>query len=190
MARQIGQYVARDSRGGSHVLWGQEWGSSCGPASCYMVVCSVRQSTMGGGEAFMRNLAVRYGATLADMFSPTGAGTYVAQLKSILEANGLRINARQYVQAEYTAKILTASEAKPIIFHVGWYALDNTNQWVRTGGHFVVCVGMNGSDAIILDPWYGLVEIPLAALPEYNPAMQSYGGSNSGIFTGWIVQVL
>jgi hypothetical protein len=190
MARTIGQYVERDSRGGSHVLWGQEWGSSCGPASCFMALCSATQSTQGGGEAFMRALAVRYGATIMDMLSPTGAGTYVSQLRQILEANRLRVNSGQYIQAEYISKITAASELKPIILHVNWFSRDNQMQWVRTGGHFVVSVGLIGSDAIVLDPWSGLVEIPVAAFPEYNPAQQSWSGPNYGQFSGWVVQVM
>ncbi len=190
MARTIGQYIARDSRGGSHVLWGQEWGSSCGPASCFMALCSATQSTHGGGEAFMRALAVKYGATIMDMLDPKGAGTYVSQLKKILEANNLKVNSGQYIQAEYLSKITAASELKPIILHVNWYSRNDLKKWVRTGGHFVVSVGLLGSDAIILDPWSGLVEIPVIAFPEYNPAQQSWSGPNIGLFSGWVVQVI
>ncbi|WP_043341425.1 cysteine peptidase family C39 domain-containing protein [Belnapia moabensis] len=191
MARTIGQYVATDSGGVARVLWGQEWGQSCGPACCYMVVCSASQSTGAGGEAFMRSLAVKHGATLFDMIA--GAGTYVSQLADILEDNGLKVNSAQYAVGEWKAKIAAASERKPIIFHVQWAARDAKSQWVGNGGHFVVCVGLSRGGAVILDPWYGLLEMPLDALPVYNTNMQSVDlnkAQTAGYLSGWLVQVL
>jgi hypothetical protein len=193
MARTIGQYVATDSSGRQRVLWGQELNGSCGPASCYMTCCSVRQSTLGGGEAFMRHLAVRHGASLLSMIE--GTGVYADKLKSVLIDEGLTVDLNQYAEAEFVPLILSASERRPIIFHISWYRRDNRSSWVGNGGHFVVCVGAVGSAAVILDPWFGLNEIPFAALPAYNPSRPNQSldpatSQNWGQISGWMVRVL
>jgi hypothetical protein len=193
MARTIGQYVARDSSGVDRILWGQEWGSSCGPASCYMVCCSVTQSSLGGGEAFIRQLAMRYGASIFDLMS--GAGTYAGQLKQILENQDMRVDSNQYAVAEFVSKIVASSELKPIIFHVAWYTRDNHQQWVGNGGHWVACVGAVNAAAIILDPWYGLMEVPLVSLPDYNPETPNQSRNPAtagswGLLSGWLINVL
>lgn len=193
MARTIGQYVARDSSGFNRILWGQEWGSSCGPASCYMACCSVTQSTLGGGEAFIRQLTIKYGATITDLM--TGAGASAGQLAKVLEGQGIKVDMKHYAQAEYAPMILAAAETRPIIFHVAWYARNDKRTWVGNGGHWVVCVGAIGSAAVILDPWYGLMEIPMVALPNYNPETpnQSRNAATSeswGQLSGWLIRAL
>lgn len=193
MARPIGQYVAKDSRGISRVLWGQEWGSSCGPASCYMTCCSVTQSTLGGGEAFMRTLAMKYGASVLDLMTG-GPGTDLEQLKKILSDNHVRVDGKRYAEAEYLGMIRAASERKPIIFHVAWLRYDGVKDWVRSGGHWVVCVGTIGDWAVILDPWYGLREIPLIDIPTYNPDTPNQSKSTAsgswGQLSGWLLRVI
>ncbi len=156
----MGQYIAKDSMGVEHVIWSQEWGSSCGPACCYMVVCMVKRATQVGGEAFMRDLAVRHGSSFFDL--SVGAGISGQRIQQILVDNGLAVDSRTILAGEYLSLIQAASELKPVIFLVQWL-----NGYA--GGHWVVCVGANSSGAIILDPIYGLSEVPLSELPAYNP---------------------
>jgi len=171
-----------DSSGRSHVLWTQDLGSSCGPACCFMVLCMVKQQSLSGGEEFQRSLALKYGAKLQDL-QTGGAGVGSAMLKRILEDQGLAIDHRQLATGEIVPMLLASSERRPIIFHVAWPS---------SGGHFVVCAGSNRAGAVILDPWYGLVEVPLtfggsgvpkAGLP-YNPRPNAQGA-----FSGWFARV-
>ena len=175
MAHQI----ARDSTGVERIIWSQELNSSCGPACCFMVVCMVRRQSMAGGEAFMRGLAMRYGASIFDLM--TGAGTSLQQLRSILVDNRIRLDGRYRAEKELWSMALAASEDRPMILHVAWQ---------NGGGHWVVCAGANRSGAIILDPWYGLSEVPLAALPAYNPARKGQSVVSTNGFSGWFLRTV
>lgn len=175
-----------DSSGKSYVLWTQDLGSSCGPACCFMVYCMVKRQSHVGGEEYQRNLAVKYGAKLQDL-QTGGPGVGSGLLKKILEDQGLKIDHRQLAVGELASMMITSSEARPIIFHIKW----------SFGGHFVVCAGSNRAGAVILDPWYGLVEVPIPsgiALKfksifdtglDYSPTSK-----DSGTFSGWFARVI
>lgn len=175
----MAHYIVKDSTGVDRVIWSQEMNSSCGPACCYMVVCMIKKISMAGGEAFMRNLAIKYGATIFDLL--VGSGTYGTQLRQILIDNGLRVDSRFRAENEYWSMALAASEERPMILNVAWE---------NGGGHWVVCVGANRNGAIILDPWYGLSEIPLAALPAYNPDKKGQSVNSTNGFSGWFVRAI
>ena len=55
--------------------------------------------------------------------------------------------------------------------------------WDGGGGHAILCVGTapGTTNVVILDPWYGLVEIPIANLPRYD-FVDGGGGNVQGEF--------
>jgi hypothetical protein len=147
-----------------------------------MVVCLVKKMSFGGGETFMRNLAIKRGVHILDLLLEDGSGTYVRDLQEILIDNGVRVDSRiQVQQKELPGMVASASEGRPIILHVAWYP---------RGGHWVVCIGTNSSGAIILDPWYGLSEIPLSALPAYDPKNKGQSTASPNAFSGWYVRAV
>ena len=73
----------------------------------------------------------------------------------------------------------------PAIAHVGW---------TGGGGHFVIVKGTLGANLLVLDPYYGLQEVPLATFPAYNPspsanrqAIDGNSAQGAGSFSRWIV---
>jgi hypothetical protein len=176
-----------DSSGKNYILWTQDLGSSCGPACCFMVYCMVKRQSHIGGEEYQRDLAIKYGAKLQDL-QTGGPGVGSGLLKIILEDQGLKIDHRQLAVGELAPMFLSASEDRPIIFHI---------KWPTVGGHFVVCAGSNRTGAIILDPWYGLVEVPIPSGIsltlksifdtgiDYSPTSK-----NTGTFSGWFARVV
>ncbi|HZP07629.1 MAG TPA: papain-like cysteine protease family protein [Terracidiphilus sp.] len=60
--------------------------------------------------------------------------------------------------------------------------------WNGGGGHAVVCLGQvpAGNTIVILDPWFGLQEVPIAGLPSYDPvgtvSSPGNGQSSNGSF--------
>jgi hypothetical protein len=158
-----------------------------------MTCCSVTQSSLGGGEAFMRTLAMKYGASILDLMTG-GPGTTGTQLKKILADNHVKVDGKRYAVAEFMPMIVAASERKPVIFHVAWYKSNGAADWKRSGGHWVVSVGTIGNWAVILDPWYGLREIPLIDLPNYNPGTPNQSlnlatAPSRGELSGWLLRV-
>jgi hypothetical protein len=175
----MGQYVVKDSAGVGHIIWRQELNASCGPACCFMVVCMVNRMSMAGGETFMRNLAMKYGASIFDLL--VNPGTNGSQLRAILTGNGIKLDPRWKVEGEHWSLALSASEEKPMILFV---------QWSDGGGHWVVCAGSNQYGAIILDPIYGLSEVPLSTLPAYNPQAKGQSVVGNNRFSGYFIRVV
>lgn len=127
----------------------------------------------------MRALAVKHGTEIFDVL--WGRGTTAGVLRKILLDNGLRVDRRFRAQEEYWSMALAASQEKPMILHVSWE---------NGGGHWVVCVGATRYGAVILDPWYGLSEVPLLALPSYNPGKKNQSVDTLNRFSGTFIRVI
>lgn len=174
-------HVEEDSKGKSWVIWEQEFSSSCGPACVYMIYCMVSRQSKVGGEEYIRNLVTKYGVKFWDLAFPSGSGTNIGQLGKVLHDLGMNVNANYLTTNDLNSLTLTAKETKPAILHV---------KWDVTGGHFVVCAGRSGNNIIILDPYYGLREIPSKLFPDYNPKSKYQSlKTREGRFTGWNVRL-
>ena len=148
----MSELTAIDKDGTPQFIWMQERGDTCGPACVYMIERILHQASFAGGEeriVFLTSL-------LPNGYSE-GRGTqaYTA-LRQVLGSIGIAAaashltNMRQFVSEGFF----------PFIARVGW---------TNGGGHFVVAVKTTSTGHLVcLDPWYGLVEPPIANLPAYS----------------------
>jgi hypothetical protein len=110
-----------------------------------------RQASIVGGEN-----RITFLTSLLPKGYVEGKGTqaYTA-LKQVLDRIGIPSGAMRV----NNMSAFVANGFFPFIARVGW---------TNGGGHFVVAVKVSqGGNLVCLDPWYGLVEPPLASMPSY-----------------------
>jgi hypothetical protein len=160
---------AADSRGRSHYLLHQEMSQSCGPACVAMAESFYKLACMLDPEARARELSQNY----PGRFTATG-GTGADNLAYVLNAEGVPTYRSTGVD---TSKIFDyfwkyIGERTKIIAHVAWSG---------GGGHFTLLKQIDADHTMIfLDPWYDVVEVARARLPNYNV------GGASGTLSGWL----
>jgi hypothetical protein len=112
----------------------------------------------------------------------------VANLEAVLRSEG--VNARSIESGA-----LDGSDVPAMIKHFVGPSTPAILQvhWTTGGQHKVVCRRLDPDGTLIfLDPWYGLVEMPVSRLPKYEvPGGRTQavvrGGSDAGLFTGRMV---
>lgn len=163
-----------DSKGNGQYVLHQEYSMSCGPASVAMVESYYKRKCLIDPEGKARRLSQKYKGA----FTKAG-GTKIANLESVLRAEGV-LASTTLVSPELVYTYLTwyATESTPVIVHI---------QWNDTDAHFAVCkqVYKDGT-AIILDPWYGLVELGKDEAPKY-VVTEKDGTTNKGKLSGRMV---
>ncbi|MGQ0484934.1 MAG: cysteine peptidase family C39 domain-containing protein [Hyphomicrobiales bacterium] len=148
----MSELIVSDGDGEEQFIWMQERGDTCGPACVYMIERMKRLACVVGGEQ-----RITFLTSLLPKGYSEGRGTqsYTA-LKTVLD----RIGIGSAVMRVSNMRDFIAGGFFPFIARVGWN---------NGGGHFVVAVKTaRASSLVCLDPWYGLVQAPLAALPAYS----------------------
>ena len=180
-----------DSSGGRHQFLMQRMGMACGPTCVATVVRAVKNSQLSEAGARSRVFAEEsdkhgFGVT-AQLDAAQKDGTYMTSLTGALSSLG--------VQSAYTNKpgndvqllriLERARPDKPAIAQVSW---------TGGGSHFIVVKEKIGGNLVVLDPYFGLQEVPVANFPNYAPqpsgtcrAMNSNAQSNNGTFLRWVV---
>ena len=163
-------FFQNDSRGRSHYVLRQELSQSCGPACVAMSESFYKTQCMIDPEARARRLSQLYPGS----FNPQ-TGTMAANLSNVLNAEGVATYAVTLVQHSKLFDYFSyyVGNRTPTIAHIGWAN--------GGGGHFTVCRQVDSDGRIIfLDPWYGVVEVMRANLPNYNIA------GAAGQLSGWL----
>lgn len=161
-----------DSQGRSFYVLHQEMSQSCGPACVAMAEEAYKLACMVDPEGRARQLSQNY----PGRFTATG-GTGADNLAYVLNAEGVPAYAGTGVgPANIFAYCWQYIGARTkIIAHISWPG---------GGGHFTLLTQIDPDHKLIfLDPWYDVVEIPRASLPNYNVP----GGS--GTLSGWLTIV-
>ncbi len=160
---------AMDSKGNSHYLLHQEMTQSCGPACVAMAESFYKLACMVDPEARARQLSQNY----PGKFTATG-GTGAGNLAYVLNAEGV---------PTYASTGVGPSK----IFDYAWYYIGERTKiiahisWPNGGGHFTLLKEIWADHTLLfLDPWYDVVEVPRASLPNYNPK------GASGSLSGWL----
>ena len=139
---------------------------SCGPACVAMVESQYKQACMIDPEGRARQLSQNY----PDKFTATG-GTGAANLAYVLNAEGVPTYATTGTgnkMFDYFWAYI--GDRTPIIAHISW---------ATGGGHFTILRQIDSDHRMIfLDPWYDVVEVPRASLPNY--------GIPGGTLSGWL----
>lgn len=148
----------RDSHGESWGVMMQEKNQSCGPASVAMTEVYYKSSVTANLETRVRQLSQKY----PGKFTEDG-GTNMDNLVYVLRDQGIKcydVTGAQPAAKVWNYLYAYAKDNTPVIVHISW---------TPGGGHFAVCVHVYKSDlkCIILDPWYGLVEVYGPDLPKY-----------------------
>ena len=159
---------ATDSRGRTHYLLHQEMNMSCGPACVAMAEGSYKQMCMIDPESRARQLSQNY----PEKFTATG-GTGAINLAYVLNAEGVPAWKTDSLTGTRLFDYFYAycTERTPIIAHISWSG---------GGGHFTVLKQIDADHRMIfLDPWYDVVEVNRASLPNYGIA----GGTLNGYLT-------
>lgn len=144
----------RDSRGTEHILARQLRGTSCGIACCAMVVARNRgiqlEESILRGYSRMMNQGTGTDTDGYDAVTGTDLGNLAVMLRK------LGVPAKKHTGGRAINNAQHASITNPVIMLVNWDGEDGAG---GGGGHFVV---VDSSDtlgnAIICDPWYGLIE--------------------------------
>ena len=158
-----------DSRGRSHYLLHQEMDQSCGPACCAMAESFYMLACMENPEGRARQISQNY----PGRFTATG-GTFASNLAYVLNAEGVPSYASTAVGPDniFAYCWYYIGERTKIIAHIKW----------KTGGHFTLLKQIDSDHRLIfLDPWYDVIEVPRASLPNYN--VPGGSGTLSGILT-------
>lgn len=158
-----------DSKGRTHYLLHQEMSQSCGPACIAMAESLYKLKCMIDPEGRARQISQNYPGS----FTAAG-GTRNDNLAYVLNAIGVPSyggqNATQAKLFDYFWHYL--GDRTPIIAHISWSG---------GGGHFTLLRQIDPDHTMIfLDPWYDVVEVPRAQLPNYNVA------GASGTLSGWV----
>jgi len=160
--------IVSDSKGNSHYIIFQELSMSCGPASVAMTESQYKLQCMVNPEGRARDLSQKYPKKWeADV------GAYPSNLSYVLNAEGVKAYAATCVAANRLWDYFNAyvGERTPMICQIAW----------TKGAHFAVCRKVYSDGTIVfLDPWYGVVEVKYADLPNYRPI------GVSGTLNGWI----
>jgi hypothetical protein len=142
---------------------------SCGPACVAMAESAYKLQCMIDPEARARQLSQNY----PGKFTETG-GTGAGNLAYVLNAEGV---------PAYAGTGVGPSK----IFDYCWYYIGERTKiiahisWSGGGGHFTLLQQIDSDHRLIfLDPWYDVVEVPRASLPNYNAA------GASGTLSGWL----
>ena len=158
-----------DSKGRTHYILHQEMSQSCGPACIAMAESLYKLQCMIDPEGRARQISQNYPGS----FTAAG-GTRADNLAWVLNAIGVP----SYAGTDVTqAKLFDyfwqyIGERTPIIAHISWSG---------GGGHFTLLRQIEADHTMIfLDPWYVVVEVPRAQLPNYNVA------GASGTLSGWL----
>jgi len=172
----MSELTVSDTDGQEHFIWLQEADDTCGPACIYMIERMRRLACVVGGEQRITFLT----SLLPNGYSE-GRGTQsYSALKKVLDRIGIG-SAAMVVSNMAT---FVGQAFFPFIARVGWSG---------GGGHFVVAVKTSGSGNLVcLDPWYGLVERPLNALPSYSVqenyrTRMSMSNAAGGILSGHVI---
>jgi hypothetical protein len=158
-----------DSRGRTHYLLHQEMSQSCGPACVAMAESFYKLACMVDPESRARQLSQNY----PGRFTATG-GTGAENLAYVLNAEGVPAyggtDVGQAKLFDYFWQYI--GERTKIIAHIAW---------AGGGGHFVLLTQIDPDHRLIfLDPWYDVIEVPRARLPNYNVP------GASGQISGWL----
>ena len=166
-------YIAKDSKGGTHYILVQAYGTSCGPACVAMVEASYHQRCFEDLEARARAISQHYSGA----WTPWG-GTEVANLSSVLNEEGVKADPARYVPgAVWTFIQNFATPSTPMIVRA---------QLGGAAGHFIVANKVYPDNLVILyDPLHGLVEMPGAQFPYYTPRP-----GVAGLLDSWVVRTL
>lgn len=163
---------ASDSRGRSHYLLHQEMSQSCGPACVAMAESFYKLACMVDPESRARQLSQNYPGRFDE-----SSGTKASNLAYVLNAEGVPTYASTGVGAGK-------------LFDYFWYYIGERTKiiahiaWAGGGGHFTLLKQIDSDHRMIfLDPWYDVVEVPRASLPNYN------AGGASGTLSGWLTIV-
>jgi len=147
----MAELLAIDNDGEQQFIWTQERGDTCGPASIYMIERILRRACIAGGEERVTLITSLFPKGYHDgkgTESYTALGRVLIRL-GIPSAAMQVSNIPQFVNEGFF----------PFIARVGWNS---------GGGHFVVCAKTTRNGRLVcLDPWYGLVQPSLSALPLY-----------------------
>lgn len=177
-------YQATDEDGITHIGWWQERNFSCGPACIYMVESALRAASLSGGERRIRTLMTdHFSDSLPELVLNTQddfgtRGTSIGRLLRALRAEGWKCKPQTDLPFPWTQAVL------PMIAHI---------TWADGGGHFVAVMRTTTlNKAVVLDPWFGLQQVPVGSLPSYNarPSPHARGRSRQGgCFSGLHIQV-
>ncbi len=166
----MGARWGADSQGRSHYLLHQEMSQSCGPACVAMAESFYKMACMLDPEARARQLSQNY----PGRFTESG-GTDTTNLAYVLNAEAVPCyggtNVGQNRLFDYFWQY--CGERTKIIAHIAWS---------NGGGHFTLLKQIDANHRMIfLDPWYDVVEVDRARLPNYNVA------GAAGTLSGWLV---
>ncbi len=159
MAWQVG-----NTDGGATYNWfQQEKGQSCGVA-CVMMVLRQMQNRILSEDSVRAMFTKAEGAINVGhdgMRDFNSTGTTQSPIIAVL-AN-YKVASNQVARSFVGKWIKTATATKPEILGVDWGVAG-----VGQGGHWVVCLSWPGSgNALVLDPWYGVVETAANLFPIY-----------------------
>ena len=166
-----------DSHGTHWGVMTQEKTTSCGPACVAMTEVYYKSSVVANLEAQARTISQRYpGGWKASV------GTETSNLVDVLRHEYVKCYDVLCLQpaAVWSYLYAYARESTPMIVHI---------QWAK-GAHFAVCAWVYRDwTCIFLDPWYGLVEINGAALPNYQVGdpTGNFPPVAAGTLSGWSV---
>lgn len=167
----MGARWVTDSKGKSHYLLHQELAQSCGPACVAMCEEIYKQACMIDPEGRARTISQLYEGS----FDPKN-GTRASNLAYVLNHIGVPSYRSEGVGG---AKIFDyfwayCSDRTPIIAHIAW---------AGGGGHFTLLRSIDRSTHRMLfyDPWYDVVEVDRANLPNYRT-----NSGASGQLSGWL----
>ncbi|MER3429919.1 MAG: hypothetical protein C4324_02550 [Blastocatellia bacterium] len=162
---------AIDSQGRTHYLLHQEQAQSCGPACVAMAEQIYKQACMIDPEGRARQISQLYPGS----FDPKN-GTQASNLSYVLNHIGVPAYRTEGVAGGRIFDYFWyyCGSRTPIIAHIAW---------AGGGGHFTLLVEINRTTHRMLfyDPWYDVVEVDRANLPNYNA-----GGGANGTLSGWM----
>lgn len=160
-----------DSRGRSHYLLHQELDNSCGPASVAMAESFYKQACMIDPEGRARQISRQFPGRFE-----AASGTTAGNLAYVLNAIGVPCYASECVPQNR-------------LFDYFWHYIGERTKiiakilWSGGGRHFTVLKEIDPAThrMLFLDPWYDVVEVDRARLPNYNA-----GGGAVGTLEGWL----
>lgn len=149
-----------DSMGNSHVVAYQRRLMSCGIACCAMVVQRVRGMLLE--ESLLRSYSQCFyqGPDTGSAAYSTFSGTESYNLAIMLKKMCVPVS----TEAKSGRAIINLGRATsntPVIALINWDTKKGAGQG---GGHFIVVDSCDdGGNAVICDPWYGLVECDVSS---------------------------
>ena len=175
-------HVVSDSGGTIYYLLTQEYGMSCGPASVAMVNSIYKQICMTDPEGDTRRISQLFPGA----YNAT-SGTMMDNLTRILNTLSIKnggVTSEASGTALFTNLRNNVTATRPAILHIDY-----------GGGflHFAVCVKATPTTVTMLDPWFGLQEIPGPNLPAIGAGCNSGaerctpGQTRSGNFSLWVI---